>query len=289
MNWVVPAFDFIGGPILAGLLILLIVLETVRPLRRRVQARGTRLVTNLGTAGTAFGTLRLVHVPIVVAVAAAVSRESVGLLGWITMPGLVEGVAGFLLLDYTTYLWHRLNHRAAFLWRFHSVHHTDLDLDVTTAFRFHFGEIALSAAYRVAQVLVIGVTPALLVAYEIVLSMATEFHHSNMRLPLGFERVLNRLIVTPRMHGIHHSIVERETNSNWSVVFCWWDHAHGTIRLDVPQDRLTIGLPAYRDGGELTFGRLVAMPFRAQRPSWRLPNGQHPDRPRMTGARSLAA
>ena len=89
--------------------------------------------------------------------------------------------------------------------------------------------------------------------------------------------MLNHVIVTPRMHGIHHSIVQRETNSNWGTIFCWWDKLHRTLRRDVPQDAVTIGVAAYRDEHELTLGKLLALPFRKQR-EWRLPNGEQPDR-----------
>src|SRR5437762_4673798 len=91
------------------------------------------------------------------------------------------------------------------------------------------------------------------------------------------ERILNLIIVTPRMHGIHHSIIERETNSNWGTIFCWWDKLHGTLRRDIPQDEITIGVAAYRDERELTLGQLLALPFRKQR-SWQLPNGEKPER-----------
>ncbi|HET7341734.1 MAG TPA: sterol desaturase family protein, partial [Methylomirabilota bacterium] len=148
------------------------------------------------------------------------------------------------------------------------VHHTDLDLDVSTAFRFHVGELLLSVVWRSAQILAIGVSPALALGYEAALQAATAFHHSNWRLPPRLERALNLVLVTPRMHGIHHSVVEAETNSNWSVIFSWWDRAHRTLRLGVPDETLHIGLPAWRDPRELGVGRLLALPFRRQRPAW---------------------
>jgi sterol desaturase/sphingolipid hydroxylase (fatty acid hydroxylase superfamily) len=107
---------------------------------------------------------------------------------------------------------------------------------------------------------------------------ANLFEHSNWRLPIRLERILNHLFVTPRMHGIHHSIVQRETNSNWGTVFCWWDYLHQTLRRDITQDAITIGVAAYRDETELTLGKLFVLPFRAQR-AWRLPDGEVPDRP----------
>jgi sterol desaturase/sphingolipid hydroxylase (fatty acid hydroxylase superfamily) len=103
------------------------------------------------------------------------------------------------------------------------------------------------------------------------------FHHSNWRLSLGLERVLNHVIVTPRMHGIHHSIVERETDSNWGTIFCWWDKIHRSLRRDIPQAEITIGVAAFRDEEELTVGKLLSLPFKEQRP-WKLPTGEIPER-----------
>ena len=169
------------------------------------------------------------------------------------------------------------NHMIPIFWRFHNVHHTDLDLDVSTAARFHFGEMIFSVGFLSVLVMTFGITPVTLMIFFITFEAATLFHHSNWRLPIKLERFLNLIIVTPRMHGIHHSIVQRETNSNWGTIFCWWDKLHRTLRRDVPQDAITIGVAAYREEQELTVGKLLALPFRKQRP-WRLPNGEHPDR-----------
>jgi sterol desaturase/sphingolipid hydroxylase (fatty acid hydroxylase superfamily) len=117
----------------------------------------------------------------------------------------------------------------------------------------------------------------LLLVFFITFEAATLFHHSNWLLPIQLERGLNLIIVTPRMHGIHHSIVQRETNSNWGTIFCWWDKLHRTLRRDVPQDAVTIGVAAYREEHELTLGHLFVLPFRKQR-AWRLPSGEEPDR-----------
>jgi sterol desaturase/sphingolipid hydroxylase (fatty acid hydroxylase superfamily) len=278
MIQIYPVLDFIGGPALTVLFLLFLALETWRPLRRWVQSRWERLVTNGAIAVTAAVTLRLTMVPVVVWMASRTQQLQFGLVYLFPLPPLARAILAFLLLDYTVYLWHWLNHRLPVLWRFHNVHHTDLDLDVSTAFRFHFGELLLSVFYRSAQVALIGVGPVVALVYEIMMEGATEFHHSNWRLPLGLERVLNWVVVTPRMHGIHHSIVERETNSNWSVIFSWWDRLHRTLRLDLPQQAITIGVPAYRDPRELSFFRLLTMPFRRQRSTWRLPDGSYPDR-----------
>jgi sterol desaturase/sphingolipid hydroxylase (fatty acid hydroxylase superfamily) len=253
-------------------------LEHRRPLRRRTQPTRDRLATNAALAVAATLVMRVALVPAVLAVAGWVERHEIGLIPRVPIPGAVRALLAFVLLDYTTYLWHRLNHVAPVLWRFHGIHHTDLDLDVSTAFRFHVGELLLSVGTRALQIILIGVGPALALAWEAAELVATMFHHSNLRLPIGLERGLNRVLVTPRMHGIHHSFVEGEASSNWSVMFSCWDRAHGTVRLNVPQDAITIGLPAYRDPTELRLLPLLKRPFAPQRPTWILPSGGAPGR-----------
>jgi sterol desaturase/sphingolipid hydroxylase (fatty acid hydroxylase superfamily) len=145
----------------------------------------------------------------------------------------------------------------------------DLDLDVSTSFRFHFGEMVFSIALRAVQIALFGIPIQLFLVYEILFQAATEFHHSNLRLPVSFERRLVSLIVTPRMHGIHHSVVRAETDSNFSVVLSIWDRLHRTIRLNVPQDEITIGVPAYQDPSDQKLSALLLLPFRKQRDYWR--------------------
>ena len=181
-------------------------------------------------------------------------------------------------MDLTFYYWHRANHAFRFFWRFHNVHHVDPDLDVSTSFRFHFGEVLYSLGFRALQTYLLGISLFTYLAYELVFQCATLFHHSNVRLPITFERVLNKIIVTPRMHGIHHSIVKDETNSNYSVIFRWWDLMHRTVRLNVEQADVVIGVPAYCNPVDNKFLNLLVLPFRKQREYWRLPNGKQPER-----------
>ena len=222
--------------------------------------------------------VRLAMLPIPFGAARWAQIHQVGLLNWVSVPGWIAALASFFLMDYAYWWWHRANHLIPVLWRFHNVHHTDLDMDVSTAARFHLGELFFSAGFLSIAVALFGIDSVMLVIFFIVFEAATLFHHSNWRLPLWFEQTLNHVMVTPRMHGIHHSIVERETNSNWGTVLCWWDKLHRTLRRDIPQDAITIGVAAYRDPDELTIGRLLALPFRKQRP-WQLPNGERPERP----------
>ncbi|WP_266368897.1 sterol desaturase family protein [Tellurirhabdus rosea] len=276
----IPAFDFAGAPWLVLVFGVLLWIQARRPLRRQQLRTMGRLMRNIGLSMPALLTLRLLLLPIPLLVASWADRHGVGLLNWLIpqtgywpwMGGLL-GVAAF---DYAYYWWHYATHKVPLLWRFHNVHHTDLDMDVSTAIRFHFGELLLSVPFRAAVVLLFGVSFWAALAYEVVFETAGQFHHSNWRLPARLERWLNAVVVTPRMHGIHHSIVRDEFDSNWGTLFSWWDRLHGTHRLDIPQHELTLGVPAYRDERELTVGALLKMPFGPQR-EWRLPSGERPE------------
>jgi sterol desaturase/sphingolipid hydroxylase (fatty acid hydroxylase superfamily) len=279
-----PLLDFVGNPLLAILIVALLLLQWRFPLRRQHFSWLRRLVRNCVLSIPGFLIVRLAMLPVPFAIAIWAEHRHLGLISWLGLRGWIAAVAGFVLMDYAYWWWHWANHMVPFFWRFHNVHHTDLDLDVTTAARFHFGEIFFSIGFLSLALLILGVAPLTFIAFFIAFEAAVFFHHSNWRLPIGLERVLNFAIVTPRMHGIHHSIVQRETNSNWGTIFCWWDKLHRTLRRDIPQEAITIGVAAYRDEHELTLGKLLALPFGKQR-EWRLPNGERPDRaPRSASA-----
>jgi sterol desaturase/sphingolipid hydroxylase (fatty acid hydroxylase superfamily) len=272
-----PLFDSVGTPVLSALVLILLFLQWRFPLRRQHFNLLRRLIRNYLLSIPGFVIVRLAMLPIPLAIAVWAQSRDLGLFNWLGLAGWFEAIAGFILMDYAYWWWHWANHRLPLFWRFHNVHHTDLDMDVTTAARFHFGEMFFSTGFLSLSLLLLGLSPLNFAVFFIVFEASTCFHHSNWRLPIRLERLLNLVLVTPRMHGIHHSIVERETNSNWGTIFCWWDKLHGTLRRDIPQDAVTIGVAAYRDEQELTLGKLLALPFRKQR-EWRLPNGEIPER-----------
>ena len=282
-----PVLDRIGAPTLVLGFFTLLILERRWPLRQRVDRWLRRLLINLMVAGPSFLILRLLLIPFVVAAATWAEERGIGLLRLVEMPAAVATIVAILLLDYTMYGWHWLNHRVPLLWRFHHVHHTDLDLDVSTAFRFHFGEMLLSVGARAVQVVLVGASPMAALVYEIVLEASTEFHHSNLRLPLAVERVLSWFVMTPRAHGIHHSVVPQETNSNYSNFLILWDRLHRTLRLNVRQNELVIGVPDYRDARELDLITLLLMPFRRQRQRTAADGPPRPDARSNTPAREL--
>lgn len=261
MKIIKRVFDSKGAPVLVGVFIVLFILEGRRQLRKRTQPRIKRAITNNLVSLPAFTLLRFLFLPVMIWLAQKNKQLKLGLNYQYDAHPVVKFLVAFLIMDYTNYLWHVLNHRVPLLWRFHLVHHTDLDLDVTTALRFHFGEIIGSVFYRGGFAFVSGAIPLDVLLYELVFEGATQFHHSNMRLPLKVEKGLNKVMVTPRMHGIHHSMVKSEADSNYAVIFSWWDRLHSTLNLDTPQSALNIGVPAYANAHELTPGKLLRLPF----------------------------
>ncbi|MBA2734246.1 MAG: sterol desaturase family protein [Acidobacteria bacterium] len=263
-------------PLMVGAFGLLAWLERRRPLRRAVEPKLRREARNLVVAAVSAAALRVAEKPVVEPLSALVERRRWGLLKLFKLPTWLEVTLAVILMDYTLYRWHVLVHRVPWLWRFHLVHHVDLDLDTSTALRFHFTELVISVPWRAGQILLIGVSPLSLSVWQTFLFLSIMFHHSNVELPIEVERKLNRLIVTPRMHGIHHSIVKKETDSNWSSGLTVWDWLHGTLKLNVPQAEINIGVPAYREPEEVKLTKILKLPFGEERPAWQLPEGGRP-------------
>lgn len=239
----------------------LLLLERRRPLRHITSDPNVRLARNVGISAVTGVTLQLVFLPLMSATARLIERRRLGLLQRLPLGDAGRIALSVVLLDYSYYWWHRLLHQIPLLWQFHVVHHADRDMDVSTALRFHFGEWLLSTPYRALTALLLGTPERGIVAFELSMVLAIMFHHSNLRLPFRAERALCTYVVTPRMHGIHHSTIDCETNANFSTLGAMWDRLHRTLRLDVPQDRIAIGLPGYREESSVSFGRMLAMPF----------------------------
>ena len=253
--------------------VLLFVAERFFPLRKATRSLLVRLFINLAisliTYIVAVGLLQ----PAVYSALRWSADKSFGIIYLIALPAPIAFVLSLLLMDLTFYYWHLANHRVPVLWRFHSVHHIDPDLDVSTAFRFHFGEITLSIGFSLLQVSLIGPSAWAFAVYQLLFQAEVLFHHSNVRLPIGAERLVNKVLVTPRMHGIHLSQIQRENNSNFGTVFPWWDRLHRTLRLNIPQDQVVVGIPGYTLPADNSFWNALLMPFRKQREYWLRPDG----------------
>jgi sterol desaturase/sphingolipid hydroxylase (fatty acid hydroxylase superfamily) len=259
--------------IVVTILALLFVLERLFPLRNRTRALVGRLLVNFSISALAFFVAAVLVRPTAQATIHWANAKTFGAVRLVPLPAPFEFALSFLLMDLAFYYWHIVNHRLPFLWRFHNVHHIDPDLDVSTGFRFHFGEVAMSVVFRVVQVSLIGLSGWAYAVYELVFQANTLFHHSNLRLPIRFERLLNKVLVTPRMHGIHHSQVQRENNSNYGVVFPWWDRLHRTLGLNIAQAEIAIGIAGYSQPDDNQLRNALLMPFRKQRDYWRSPDG----------------
>ena len=258
-NWFV-----LQGAIVGVAVVAIAWRETRRPLRARVEARLAHTLRNAAVGAVGAAAIHLVETPIVLPFAMLLEGRGFGILQRVSLPGALRVVFACVLMDYTLYVWHILVHKHPWLWRFHVVHHADLDLDASTAIRFHFGELLISIPWRLAQIAIIGTGAQALVIWQTATLVSILFHHSNARLPEGFERALSHVIVTPRMHGIHHSVAADEVNSNWSSGLAVWDRVHGTFRLDVPQDAIAIGVPEFRSPRAVTLGKMLALPFVAR-------------------------
>jgi sterol desaturase/sphingolipid hydroxylase (fatty acid hydroxylase superfamily) len=237
----------LGAVVVLATFAALVIAERRRPLRRQVEPRRNRHdARNLAVAAAGALTIRVLEKPVVEPLARAVEERRLGLAQALPLPPAARDALAVVLLDATLFLWHILTHRVPGIWRFHRVHHLDLDLTATTALRFHFAEFAISVPWRAAQVLLVGASPRALSVWQRLTLLSILFHHANLRLPQNLDRALRLAVVTPRLHGIHHSERAEEMSRNWSSGLTLWDRLCGTYRADVPQDAITIGVPGCR-------------------------------------------
>ncbi|MGH1352497.1 MAG: sterol desaturase family protein [Methyloligellaceae bacterium] len=255
--------------IFIAVLISLACIELIIPRRELKTAKSHRWFTNLSIAMIGNAAVRLmgmVALPIV-AMSAAIYANSKGwgILSNVEMPLWVQIIISVIVLDLAIYLQHVASHHIPFLWRLHKVHHADRDIDVTTAVRFHPGEIVLSMVYKVGLVFVLGPPVFAVFLFEVILSSCAMFNHSNIRLPEGLDRVLRLFIVTPDMHRVHHSVRVNETNSNYGFNISVWDYVFGTY-IRQPEDGhegMRIGLEEYQSPKPTRLGWSLLLPFRA--------------------------
>ena len=258
----------------AGVLLAMALWELVAPRRKLTAAKPLRWASNLGLVTLNTVLVRLATPLSAVAMAALAAQRGWGLLNWIAWPAWLEIVLGVIALDLAIYLQHVMFHAVPALWRLHLVHHADLDIDVTTGLRFHTLEILLSMAIKVGAVLVIGPSVWAVVAFEVLLNATSMFSHSNVRMPAWLDRLLRLVVVTPDMHRVHHSVIQRETNSNFGFNLPWWDYLLGTYRVQPEQghDGMTTGLPQLRDERQTErLHHMLLLP-------WSAPRGDDGDR-----------
>jgi len=246
-----------------GILILMAVWEGLAPRRQLQTSRPIRWFSNLGIVFIDALALRLL--PSFSAINAAIFAEKVG-WGFLNNAPLVywpKVAIGVVVLDLAIYLQHVMFHGLPILWRLHMMHHSDLDFDVTTGVRFHPIEILLSMGIKMIVVFLVGISALGVLIFEVILNATSLFNHGNVRLAASIDRVLRFFVVTPEMHRVHHSVIIRETNSNFGFNLPWWDRLFGTYK-DQPvagHVEMTIGLSQFRDSKRLTLPWLLLIPF----------------------------
>jgi len=247
--------------IAAFTMLLLLELESWIPAAADRQHRVRHAMRNVTLGLLNAVVAALLVAPLLAGLSLWAENNGFGLLRMVPLPPAAAMVAAILMFDGWMYLWHRANHQIGFLWRFHRVHHSDPEMDVTTGIRFHTGEILISSALRLAVVPLLGITIGQFLVYEILLLPVILFHHSNVRFPERIDRWLRLVIVTPAIHRVHHSRQQVETDSNYSSVFSFWDRIAGTLRRRRDGQPVNFGLDEYdREGWQCVIG-LLTTPF----------------------------
>ncbi len=240
---------------------MFLVLELLAPYRKSSVSKGKRWINNITLTVFNSVVLELVFAGAVVTTAAYVTTRQLGVLNLVQLPQWAKLFVTVAFMDFMLYIWHLLNHEVPLLWRFHRVHHSDLNMDVSTATRFHVGELAISAVIKISLVFLLGASLMGVLIFESGLVLFAQFHHSSLRVPKWFESVFWMLFVPPSMHRIHHSVLLKERNTNYGTIFSTWDRWLGTLLTNVDQSRIRIGIGAYQQPDKLNFHHLLAMPI----------------------------
>lgn len=256
---------FIRLGVFAGVLLLMALWELLSPRRPQRYGRRQRWPHNLMLVALDTFAVRLLIPLVAVGAALAAAERGWGLLNLIALPPWLAIVLAVLALDLVIYFQHRLFHAVPWFWRLHRMHHADLEFDVTTGLRFHPFEIMLSMVIKLAAVVTFGAPALAVLIFEVVLNAMSMFNHGNVRMPEWLDRRLRLFVVTPDMHRVHHSVVRRETDSNFGFNVSWWDRLFGTYRSQPAAGHLgmTIGLEQFREARELRLDRLLLQPFRS--------------------------
>ena len=247
-----------------GIFAVMALLERHAPMRRLAEGRLRRWPTNWAIAVIDSALVKLLFGAAAVGAAIDASTRGIGLFNVLDWPLWLEGVAVFLILDFAIWLQHLLSHKVPVLWRLHRVHHSDRDMDVTTAIRFHPVEIALSMALKIGLVYAFGAAALPVLVFEVVLNGAAMFNHGNLRLPGPLDRALRAVIVTPDMHRVHHSAIRAEHDTNYGFNLSLWDRLFGTY-TDQPaggHEEMTVGLAGHQDHAPTRLLWALAFPFR---------------------------
>ncbi|MEE4462773.1 sterol desaturase family protein [Azotobacter chroococcum] len=253
----------IRGAVFTLVLLSMAVWEVVAGQRPQRYLRRQRWPSNLLIVALDTLAVRLVFPLAAVGTALVAAEHGWGILNMVAIPVWLAVAASVVVLDLAIYFQHRLFHAVPWLWRLHRMHHADLEFDVTTGLRFHPLEILISRGIKLAVVAVLGAPALSVLIFEVVLNATSMFNHGNVCLPVRGDRWLRLLVVTPDMHRVHHSIVRRETDSNFGFNLPWWDRLFGTYRDQPAAGHLgmTIGIEDFRELRDLRLDRMLIQPF----------------------------
>jgi sterol desaturase/sphingolipid hydroxylase (fatty acid hydroxylase superfamily) len=247
-----------------GIFSVMALWELLAPRRVLTQSKPARWMNNIALVILNTVIVRIVFPTAAIGVAAYATEQQWGLFNQVNSPAWLAVIISVVLLDGLIYMQHVMFHAVPAFWRLHRVHHADMDFDVTTGARFHPIEIVLSMLIKFAAILLLGPPLAAVVIFEVLLNATSMFNHSNVRLPLGLDRLLRVFIVTPDMHRVHHSHYAHETNSNFGFSLSLWDRLFGTYRAqpDDGHENMVIGIDTFRDSKKcIPLYRLLLMPF----------------------------
>lgn len=246
-----------------GILVVMFLWELIAPRRPLTTSKIIRWFSNLGLVLIDSIVVRLFFPTALAGIALLVQQRGWGLFNQFELPYLLKIIFSVLVLDFVIYLQHIVFHSVPLFWRLHMVHHTDMDIDVTTGVRFHPIEIILSMGIKMIVVVLIGAPAVAVLIFEIILNGTSMFNHGNVRYSQNIDSILRLLVVTPEMHRVHHSTIRWETNSNLGFNFPWWDRLFGTYRDQPAKGHLemTIGLDQYKEPNKLTLPWLLVLPF----------------------------
>ena len=260
-----------------GVFAVMALWELIGPRRTMTIGRGWRWPNNLGVVVANTLLVRLIFPTTAVGLALLAETRGWGLFNLMAFPAWVGVVSSVVILDLAIYLQHVLFHAVPSLWRLHRMHHADLEFDVSTGLRFHPIEILLSMIIKFTVVAALGAPALAVLIFEVLLNATSMFNHGNVRIPTGLDRMLRWIVVTPDMHRVHHSILSRETNSNFGFNLPWWDRLFGTYRAQpkAGHEAMTIGIEQFREPRELGLDRMLLQPFRDD--AGRYPLGRRED------------
>ncbi|MFO7557192.1 MAG: sterol desaturase family protein [Desulfobacterales bacterium] len=254
-------YNMVKIGMVVGGIVFFLVLELIIPYKDKSMSKLKRWMNNLGLGVMNIMIAQIIFVSLMISTAVYVSDKQIGLLNLIPIPNWLKIIDTIILMDLVMYFWHIMTHRVPLLWRFHRVHHSDLDMDVSTTVRFHIGEVIPQFLVFTGAIYFIGADPVGVLVFECVFLLTDFFRHSRFRLPSWFENIYWVFFVPPAMHRIHHSVDLEERNTNFGTIFSIWDRFFGTLLTGINQNQIWTGVDGHIQEKKLEIHHLLLMPF----------------------------